>query len=170
MILYHGSHMEIFEIDLQKCRPFKDFGKGFYLTTIKDQAILMAKRTTKIFTGIPFVTAYEFDDKILADMKISVKIFDEPTSDWAKFILNNRNRSFPTPCDLNCNLDNKYDIVVGAVADDDISLLFRTFSNGLIDLDHLVKEMKYKNLTNQYSFHTEKAVSCLTKVGAETYE
>ena len=29
MILYHGTNISIDIIDLDKCRPFKDFGKGF---------------------------------------------------------------------------------------------------------------------------------------------
>ena len=33
MLLYHGSNIDIKEIDLAMCRPYKDFGKGFYLTT-----------------------------------------------------------------------------------------------------------------------------------------
>lgn len=32
MILYHGTNCSIDKIDLNKCRPYKDFGKGFYLT------------------------------------------------------------------------------------------------------------------------------------------
>lgn len=86
------------------------------------------------------------------------------------FVLNNRDRSFPDIADSNCNHDNKYDIVIGAVANDDIALLFRIFSNGYIDLDTLVNGMKYKKLTNQYSFHTEKSVSLLTKAGVKAYE
>ena len=35
MILYHGSNVEIDEIDLNKCKKYKDFGQGFYCTTIK---------------------------------------------------------------------------------------------------------------------------------------
>ena len=30
MILFHGSNIEINRIDLSKCRPYKDFGRGFY--------------------------------------------------------------------------------------------------------------------------------------------
>ena len=41
MILYHGTNLDIDEIDLEKCAPFKDFGKGFYLTTLLDQAKVM---------------------------------------------------------------------------------------------------------------------------------
>ena len=39
MILFHGSNIEIDKIDLNKCRPYKDFGKGFYLTEIPEQDI-----------------------------------------------------------------------------------------------------------------------------------
>lgn len=29
--LYHGSNIEIQEINLSLCKPGKDFGRGFYL-------------------------------------------------------------------------------------------------------------------------------------------
>ena len=32
MTLYHGTFMDFQAIELGKCRPYKDFGKGFYLT------------------------------------------------------------------------------------------------------------------------------------------
>ena len=38
MILYHGPNVEIERIDLNRCKPYKDFGKGFYLTTL-EQAV-----------------------------------------------------------------------------------------------------------------------------------
>lgn len=38
---------KISKIDLSKCRPYKDFGKGFYCTTIKKQAEFMAERVVK---------------------------------------------------------------------------------------------------------------------------
>ena len=38
MILYHGSNTDIKEINLAMCRPYKDFGRGFYLTEMKEQA------------------------------------------------------------------------------------------------------------------------------------
>ena len=31
MILFHGTNCDINEIDLAKCTPNKDFGKGFFL-------------------------------------------------------------------------------------------------------------------------------------------
>lgn len=38
MKLYHGSNTQIQNINLSMCRPYKDFGTGFYLTDIKEQA------------------------------------------------------------------------------------------------------------------------------------
>lgn len=38
MLLYHGSYCEVRQPDLAKCADFKDFGKGFYVTSSKGQA------------------------------------------------------------------------------------------------------------------------------------
>jgi hypothetical protein len=59
------------------------------------------------------------------------------------------------------NGDNKYDLVIGAVANDDLVGAFDLFRNGFMDIDDLVKQITYKNLTNQHSFHSEKAISYL---------
>ena len=48
MNLYHGSNVWIDSINLAMCRPNKDFGTGFYLTDIKEQAERMAIRVSKI--------------------------------------------------------------------------------------------------------------------------
>ena len=50
------------------------------------------------------------------------------------------------------------------LANDDLALLFRQFSNGMITVDVLIREMEFKKLTDQYSFHTEEAAALLRKV------
>lgn len=62
-------------------------------------------------------------------------------------------------------MDWKYDIVVGPVADDTVGLLIRQFSRGTIDAEYMKKEFDFGKLTNQYTFHTEKALRYLKKVG-----
>ena len=42
MILYHGSNMDIREIDLSMSKVGKDFGCGFYLSVDKEQAFEIA--------------------------------------------------------------------------------------------------------------------------------
>lgn len=51
MILYHGSNVAIDVIDLSKSRPGKDFGKGFYLSAEKQQAIEMAESKVAFLGG-----------------------------------------------------------------------------------------------------------------------
>ena len=43
MKLYHGSTIDIPRIDLAKSKPNKDFGKAFYLSDDKQQALEMAQ-------------------------------------------------------------------------------------------------------------------------------
>ena len=52
MRLYHGSNIDIKEIKLDMCRPYKDFGQGFYLTVMKEQAEKMEayKCTVTMYT------------------------------------------------------------------------------------------------------------------------
>ena len=49
MTLYHGTNTDFSEIDLAKSFPLKDFGQGFYLATIREQAERMAKRKHEAF-------------------------------------------------------------------------------------------------------------------------
>jgi hypothetical protein len=70
------------------------------------------------------------------------------------------------PQDINspeCNIDNKYDIVIGPVANDDIVLQLRLFLRGLISVPDLQKNLEYRELTSQISFHTEAAIQFLVK-------
>lgn len=163
--LYHGSNTVIGEIDLAKGRPYKDFGRGFYLTTIKEQAEKMAVRVTKIYGGEPYITTYCFHDELLENSQLNYRCFEEPSKEWALFVINNRDRRFKNIQSPECNQDAKYDLVIGPIANDDLALLFRQFSGGLITVDTLVEAMKFKKLTDQYSFHNQVALELLERTG-----
>ena len=148
------------------CRPYKDFGKGFYLTDIKEQAEKMAVRVSKIYGGSPVVNIFEIQDDFRKIESLKIKDFGlETTEEWAKFVMNNRNRTFTNLKDTLCNKDNKYDIVIGPVVDDNMALLFRQYENEIFDFETLLKGMIYKKTSSQYSFHTEKSIKLLRKVG-----
>lgn len=165
MRLYHGSNINIETINLQMCRPYKDFGKGFYLTDIKEQAEKMANRVAKIYGGNPVLNVYEVDDDFKNAGNLKIKDFGvKTTKEWAEFIMNNRNRKFSDYKNLQSNQDNKYDIVIGPVADDNMSLLFRQYENEIIDFTTMLKGMVYKETSSQYSFHTERSIKLLRKV------
>ena len=73
MRLFHGTNIDFKEIDFQKCKSNKDFGKGFYLTDIKQQALDMAVRRTKFSScGSPIVQEYEFDESLLSSKELKV--------------------------------------------------------------------------------------------------
>jgi hypothetical protein len=171
MILYHGSNMAIENIDLGKCKPFKDFGCGFYTTPIREQAITMAKRTVRIYReGKPCITEFYLDDAILetgssSSESLNIKKFKEPCNEWARFVINNRNRKFNDIKDICCNTDNKYDIVIGPVANDDITALIDVYLSGIITDDALTRELTFRDLSMQISFHSKKAVKYLKKTG-----
>jgi len=165
MILFHGSNTDVSCIDLSKCSKYKDFGQGFYLTSIKQQACEWAKKITKrAKTGKPTLNIYEFDDN-LNDLKSIT--FAEPNADWATFIINNRNRDFINHSDRLSNHDCKYDFVHGLVANDDISTILETFLLGILPISELSKALIYKELNDQYSFHSTKAISHLEFLGSE---
>lgn len=155
MKLYHGSNTIIEQIDLSRCKPYKDFGQGFYLTEIREQAEQMARRTSAIYGGEPVVTEFEFDETALN--VLSVKMFEEPSEEWALFVMANRSRNHIQPT-------HGFDIVIGPVADDTIATLFRNFDDGIIDLPMLVNGLKYKKFSSQYLFHSVEAIKYLCRI------
>jgi len=162
MKLYHGSNTAFKAIDLSACRPNKDFGRGFYLTPDRVGAESMARRTVKRFGGKPYVMTFELDDSRLADYHL--RRFSAPNEDWAMFVMANRR---PSREAADHNRDNRYGVVIGPIANDDLALLFRQFEQGLVSVEMMVREMRFKQLTIQYSFHTELAIASLKCVGVD---
>ena len=157
MKLYHGTNMDFPEIRLDKCRPNKDFGKGFYLTRLKKQAMEMAIRRCEFEqTGTPVVQTYEFDERILTSGELNVRAFEKPTREWAEFILLNRK--------ARGRKMHNFDIVTGPVADDGVVYQLNLYQQRIITLEQLVKELTYAKLNNQYLFATERAISKLRRL------
>lgn len=159
MILYHGSNIDIADIDLMKSKPNKDFGRGFYLTESLSQAQDMAQiKTNQLGYGSPIVMTYELNEQCLIDGSMSVKRFVDYSEEWAQFILANRNN--PTP-----ECVHTYDIVIGPIADDRVGVQLWRYDNQMIDLPTLVKNLKYmKGITFQYFFGTESAIKQLKRI------
>lgn len=158
MILYHGSNVAIDKIDLSLCKPYKDFGRGFYLTDIEAQAKDMAARRVRLSGfGSPIVSLFEFDETMLNDQSLHTLLFPQVSVEWAKFVLANRDIDHK-------GFSHNYDIVVGPVADDTVAFQLRRYLLGGISLEILVKELEFKGLNNQYFFGTELAISKLRKL------
>ncbi len=78
MKLFHGSNIEITQPDLSRTKPFKDFGKGFYLSADYTQALERAKQVTEITEiGTPTVTEFEWDKESCQTADLQIKVFDD---------------------------------------------------------------------------------------------
>lgn len=158
MILYHGSNVFIEKIDLSKSRPGKDFGKGFYLSDNKRQAAEMAENKVAFLGGEPIITSFQFDESVLNAKELRVKLFHSYSEEWAKFVYDNRENLSDTPI-------HDFDIIYGPIANDKVGVQIRNFKNGDIDLDELVKRIKYlKGITFQYFFGTRAAIDTLHRL------
>ncbi len=155
MLLYHGSNMAIEEIDLAKSRPYKDFGKAFYLSADEEQAREMAKFKVLTGGGEVCITVFEFDEQDLNLLK--VKRFEKYTEEWAEFVYNNR--------DEKQDFYHDFDLVYGPIANDTVGVQIRDLRERKISLTEFLKNLHYyKGITFQYAFCTPLAISKLKKV------
>lgn len=157
MILYHGTNASFDVIDLSRSKPNKDFGRGFYLSADKEQALEMAKaKVDQLESGTPTVISYEVDEPQMAELK--VLRFDAYSEEWAKFILLNRNNASGKPA-------HDYDIAVGPIANDRVGVQLWRYETQAIDLPTLVRNLQYmKGATTQYYFGTERAIKLLKRL------
>lgn len=79
MILYHGTNIEIIDIDLLKSKPNKDFGRGFYLTESLSQAQDMTRiKTDQLEWGSPIVMKYIFKVNLKRNRYLWYRIRNNP--------------------------------------------------------------------------------------------
>ena len=155
MILYHGSNMVVEQIDLDKSKPNKDFGKGFYLSESVEQAMEMAAFKTSLLGGEPVVTKFLFEESAMRCSALRIKVFEDYSEEWADFVFANREG----------NEVEHYDIVYGPIANDKIGLQIRKLKDGSIDKAEFLNRLKYmKGVTYQYFFGSEAAIMFLTRI------
>lgn len=148
MILYHGSYLEISKPDLKHSRDNVDFGRGFYMTPIYEQAVKWCgKFRRRGKEGI--VSRYLFDEENMQNLKILQ--FDSYSEEWLDFILNCRNGKDSTD----------YDVVIGGVANDKVFNTVELFFDGLIDKKEALNRLRYEKPNLQVCLRSEKAIECL---------
>lgn len=141
MTVYHGGYQPVEKPEIRKGRNTKDFGTGFYCTIIKEQAQRWARRY-----GTKIVSIY--DVRAFSDLK--VKEFKEMTEEWLDFIISCRSGK-----------EHDYDIVIGAMADDQIYNYISDYMDGAITREQFWVLAKFKYPTHQIVFCTDKALKYL---------
>lgn len=83
MILYHGSYLEIPKPDLLHSRTNVDFGKGFYTTPLREQAVKWCgKFRRRGREGV--LSRYTFDESAYDCCKI-LKLDTYSEDGWTSF-------------------------------------------------------------------------------------
>ena len=145
MKLYHGSYIKINEIDLAKAKPYKDFGRAFYLTKFYEQAKKWADRLSKEHGMESIVTEFEFDEYAYEDDSLKVLVFENYNEQWLDFVVLNRS---------NRKQAHDYDIVEGPIADDKVQNRIVDYLNGGITKTDFLEELKWHEETHQICFCT----------------
>jgi hypothetical protein len=159
MLVYHGGYTLIDEIDLGKCRPYTDFGKGFYVTKYKHHAENWAKKSGGHNNTVGCVTVFNYADSPFVDYICNKKYFNGYTEEWLDFIVNNRNVDSVAQA-------HNFDIVEGPVANDKVQNKLQYYLNGKILKKDFLKELTYHEETHQICFCTIaslQALKCIDK-------
>lgn len=145
--VYHGCYTPVQTPEIRTDRNTKDFGVGFYCTIIKEQAQRWAKRyDTKV------VSIYD----VRLDSALKIKEFKEMTDEWLDFII-----------DCRSGKTHNYDIVIGAMANDQIYNYVSDYMDGVITREQFWILAKFKYPTHQINFCTDEALKCLEYRGYE---
>ncbi|MDR1004479.1 MAG: DUF3990 domain-containing protein [Prevotellaceae bacterium] len=163
MKVYHGSDVEIKVIDLSKAKIGKDFGQGFYVTNILQQAEYMAERVARWNHTKPVVTAFELDQYVFNDPELRILRFDAYDESWLDFVVLNRSNRSDTPA-------HNYDIVEGPVADDAITIRIQNYMEGSVSKEEFIEELKFKKATHQICFCTDRSLQMLSYVNDENQQ
>ncbi|MBD5450790.1 MAG: DUF3990 domain-containing protein [Lachnospiraceae bacterium] len=147
MTVYHGSYTTVEYPDIRKSRNTKDFGSGFYCTVIREQAERWAKRY-----DTPTVCTYT----VRIDTSLNILEFKEMTEEWLDFIIACRHGEA-----------HNYDIVIGAMANDQIYNFIADYIDGIITREQFWIMAKFKYPTHQINFCTPAALKCLEFVSSE---
>ena len=123
--VYHGTTSLFDNIEVSMGKPYKDFGKGFFVTRTYSHAASIAQCNKRLELERfkrrceAYVYTYEMDMEMLS--RFNVKEFKEADMEWMQFVLDSRRSRERT---------HEYDIVIGPTAVDDTSTVLKAYFGG----------------------------------------
>lgn len=139
IIVYHGG-TEV--IDKPLCgigRKDLDFGQGFYVTDIREQAVSWANNVSLKRQQPPLLNIYRLQrDEVLK--RYRCKIFTAYDAEWLDFIVANRSGD---------NVAKQFDLVEGGVANDRIIDTVNLYVSGLMDFNTALSRLAEHRPNNQ---------------------
>lgn len=176
---YHGTTLDGFKkicsmgvrADYNKGNEL-DFGYGFYLTPVKEQAESFIKKLLqydKTEIDKTVTNSFGFPTKENEDKKIAVviefeftplqwfegdyykhKILNAYDDEFAEFVFNNRINYM-----AECNQHN-YDLIFGVMSDSLPIILMQRYKNGELSKEQVIEGLKKQTSAKQLSIHNQK--------------
>ena len=151
MKLYHSSDVSVPVPDTEHSRDFLDFGKGFYLTSIHEQAVRYAQRFIRRSRDA-WLNAYEFE---FNPSEWKVMVFDSYNKDWLDFIAKCRSG----------NDDTDFDLIIGGIANDKVIQTLDRYFDGIISEAEALGLLRIEKPNIQYCIRSQKMLNkCLKHI------
>ena len=154
MIVYHASSEIVQSPDVAHSRSYLDFGKGFYLTSIHEQAKRYAMRFLRRGKNA-WVNTYNLTDNLEG---WSIQRFEAYDKDWLDFISLCRSG----------NDVSVFDMVVGGIANDRVINTLDRYFAGELTQDQALGLLKLEKPNIQSCIRSERLLrECLTYINSE---
>ncbi|MBR5147667.1 MAG: DUF3990 domain-containing protein [Bacteroidaceae bacterium] len=151
MKVYHASSVTVERPDTEHSRSFLDFGPGFYVTTLEQQAIDSGQRFLRRGREA-WLNVYELSDNLDGWQVLSFDAYDES---WLDFV--SECRAGRTQGD--------WDIVRGGIANDKVFRTLDLYFSGDIGKQDALRRLVYEKPNYQLCFRMQQAIDqCLTYV------
>ena len=139
MVVYHGGTNVVEHPICKLGRPNLDFGQGFYVTDIREQAVSWAVQMADRRNETPILNRYRLKrDSILKEVRC--KIFDAYDREWLNFIVASR---------LGQSMTKDFDYIEGGVANDRVVDTINLYMAGLMDMDTALFRLSEHRPNNQ---------------------
>ncbi|WP_352398468.1 DUF3990 domain-containing protein [[Clostridium] aminophilum] len=150
MIVYHGSIEIVKNPDVNHSFRPLDFGMGFYVTTVKEQAEKWAHRKAEIMNAKQgIINVYKLSEDRTG---LKEKTFPADLMEWIDFVCKCRDG----------NMDYaQYDLISGKVANDKVFRVVDMYHQGIWEKERALKEIKVYQTYDQIAFITQKAIDQL---------
>lgn len=137
--VYHGGTEQIENPICKFGRKSLDFGQGFYVTDILEQAVTWGENIALARNKAVVVNRYKLNrEEILNNYRC--KIFQSYDKEWLEFIVGNRTGQ---------NSAAEFDYVEGGVANDRVIDTINLYISGLMDLNTALGELSKHQPNNQ---------------------
>jgi len=154
MKVYHSSNMVVEHPDIQHSRKYLDFGRGFYMTTLYEQAERYAQRFKRRGQQA-WLNTYELEFEAGSWNVLRFETYDKQ---WLDFVAQCRDGK-----DV-----GDYDLVVGGIANDKVILTLDRYFSGEISQEEALGMLRFEKPNIQYCIRSERMLKeCLTYIKSE---